>query len=502
MQRSPNPLDSVPNQHSRHVGTKTIQGASLMVLRTLVLYPVGFVGEVLLARLLSPQDFGVYAVASFVTVTLSGVLEVGLAASLIQRPEEPLDEEYQVLFTFQFLTITAFVLLTFLGSPLILPLLNLQVAARWTLLALLLCPWISSLGTMSCVKLERELRYALFAKMDVFRGFTYVGAAVTVAFLGAGVWSFVIAIILSTLVKTWVAFSAAPWPVGFRLRAAGLKETLRFGAMFQLSSLTSLFRDHIGVVLGGPLFGVQSVGYLNWAKNTTYYTSQIFTQVVSRVAFPSISRVQDDRESVREMTQVMLKYVNLFTFPVICIFAALIPEFVSVMYTNKWVPAIPAFYWYSVRMVGSNVTTLFISVLNAVGKIRVSLRILVCWTVLDWTLAVVFSPILGFSGIAAAYGVSVIPVCLWLMIEMNGVVKLDFWGGIFRPLLFSIGAGLFVALVKPLFPASWLSIVVLAASGFAMFAAPLAIWEGSALVAEGKVFLGSVLKSRDHPESC
>ena len=120
--------------------------------------PVGFVGEVLLARLLSPQDFGVYAVASFVTVTLSGVLEVGLAASLIQRPEEPLDEEYQVLFTFQFLTITAFVLLTFLASPLIFPLLNLQVAARWTLLALLLCPWISSLGTMSCVKLERYLR--------------------------------------------------------------------------------------------------------------------------------------------------------------------------------------------------------------------------------------------------------------------------------------------------------------------------------------------------------
>ena len=63
-----------------------MQGASLMVLRTLVLYPVGFVGEVVLARLLAPEDFGVYALASFVTVTLAAVLEVGLAASLIQRP--------------------------------------------------------------------------------------------------------------------------------------------------------------------------------------------------------------------------------------------------------------------------------------------------------------------------------------------------------------------------------------------------------------------------------
>ncbi len=80
-----------------------------MVLRTLVLYPVGFVGEVVLARLLAPEDFGVYALASFVTVTLAAVLEVGLAASLIQRPDEPRDEEYQTLFTLQILAITALV---------------------------------------------------------------------------------------------------------------------------------------------------------------------------------------------------------------------------------------------------------------------------------------------------------------------------------------------------------------------------------------------------------
>ena len=481
----------------RHdVGMKTMQGASLMVLRTLVLYPIGFVGEVLLARLLAPQDFGVYAVASFVTVTLAGVLEVGLAASLIQRPQEPQDEEYQTLFTIQTVGITVLVLSVFLAAPLLFPLFRLDTNIRWTLLVLLLCPLISSFGTTSCVKLERDLRYPVFARMDVLRGLTYVLSAVSLAFLGAGAWSFVAAIVLSTLVKTGVAFRASPWPVAFRLKLTGMGPTLRFGAIFQLSTLTSLFRDHIGVVLGGPLFGVQSVGYLNWAKNTTYYTSQIFTQVVSRVAFPSISRVQQDWQAVRQMTQSILKYVNLFTFPVICLFAALIPEFVSVFYTDKWIPAIPAFYFYSLRMIGSNITTIYISVLSAVGKVNTSLRILIWWTLADWALALALCPFYGFTGIAMAYGLSVIPISVWLVLELNSLVRIDLWRSFSLPLILSCSAAALVWIVKPRFPVSWVSVSLLAATGLLAFLVALLLLEKKVLLAEGKTFLGSVLKGR------
>lgn len=467
-----------------------------MVLRTVVLYPIGFAGEVLLARLLTPQDFGIYALASFVTVTLANVLEVGLAASLIQRPQEPRDEEYQTLFTLQILGITVLVVAAFFSVPFLFPLFALDVSIRWTLLALLLCPWISSLGTISCVKLERDLRYAVFARMDVLRGLTYVVSAVSLAFLGARAWSFVVAIVLATLVKSWVAFREAPWPLRFRLQLAGMGQTLRFGMLFQLSTLTSLFRDHIGVVLGGPVFGVQPVGFLNWAKNTTYYTSQIFTQVVSRVAFPSISRVQDDSGAVRQMTQMILKYVNLFTFPVIGLFAALIPEFVAVFYTEKWTPAIPAFYFYSLRMIGSNITTIYISVLNALGQVNSSLRILVWWTLGDWILSLVLCPFYGFTGIAMAYGFSVIPVSCWLLAKLNSIVRIDLWNSLYQPLLLSCAAAAAVWLGKVYFTASWISITLLALTGALAFLLSLVLLERKVLLAEGKQFFSSIVKGR------
>jgi O-antigen/teichoic acid export membrane protein len=476
------------------VGLKTMQGASLMVLRTLVLYPVGFAGEVCLARLLSPQDFGIYAIASFVTVTLAGVMEVGLAASLIQRPEEASDREYQILFTFQIVSISVLVLVVFFAAPWFFPLLNLDVRIRWTVLILLLCPWISSFGTISNVKLERKLRYAVFAKIDVFRGLTYVTVSVGLAYLGAKWWSFVAAIIASTLVKTWVTYRTEPWPLGFRFSLSGMGKTLHFGILFQLSTLTSLFRDHIAVTLGGPLFGPQSVGYLNWAKNTTYYTSQIFTQVVSRVAFPSISRIQHDSKAVGQMTESILKYVNFFTFPAIFVFAALIPEFVATVFTDKWQAAIPAFYFMSLRMVGSNFTTLYVSVLNGLGQVKASLRILVWWTIADWTLAVVLCRWFGFTGIAIAYGLSVLPISCWLIYELSRFASVRLRVSFFLPLLLSLAVSLPIQILKTQFPVTPLTTFGLAFVGLLAYLLLLIIVEGRTLLVEGRLFLQSVYR--------
>ncbi len=492
-------MTKVPeSMNAREVGHKTIQGASLMVLRTLVLYPIGLVGEVGLARLLTPVDFGIFGLASFITVTLAGVLEVGLAASLIQRREEPRADEYQTLFTLQLAAVTFLVLLVFGLAPWFFPLLNFDVRIRWVVLALLLNTWVSSFGTNSVVKLERHLNYAVFARMDVMRALTYVLVAVPMAYWGAGAWSFVAAIVASSVVKTWVVYRSAPWPIAFRLRLRGMKNTLHFGMLFQLSTLTSLFRDHIAVVLGGPLFGTQAVGYLNWARNTNYYTSQIFTQVVSRVAFPSISRIQSDRDAVGRMTSLIFKYVNIFTLPVILVLAVLIPEAVKVVFTDKWAPAIPAFYWFALRMIGSNLTTLFVSVLNALGKVKKSLRILIWWTFLDWLLAVWLIRPYGFTGIAIAYGVSVVPVSFWLWLVILRELRMDGIRTFLSPLLCGSAAAAVVYVLKTMMAPSWFSLGLLGLCGALLYLGLLWIWEGKILLGEGRAFLDAVMKRQPY----
>ena len=485
------------------VSARTMQGASLMLLRMAASYPVLFLGEVWLARLLEPRDFGIVAMAGFFTVTLATVLEVGLAAALIQRPRPPAREEFQTFFSLQLLVISVLVVGLFLLAPRLLGWLDLDASLRWILLALLPCPWISGLGAMSCVRLDRSLRYGVFAKMDVLRVLTYVGVALPLAFWGWGAWSLAIAIVASTAVRSAVAFQAAPWPIGIRLQVSGMGKILRSGVLFQASTLTSLFRDHIPVLLAGPRFGSQAVGYLNWAKNMTFYSSQAITQAVSRVTFPSVSRIQQDPQAVRQMAQTTLKYVNLLTFPGILIFAALIPEFVQVVFTSKWAPAIPAFYYYSIRMLGSNINTLYIAVLNGLGKIEISLRILAWWTVLDWTLALALCSRFGFTGVAMAYAIGVIPIAAWLVLQLNKLVKVDFLRCFVFPLAVSGAAATAVWLTKGIGQPSWLTLCGWVVGGLGLHVLLLLAIEGRSLLGDIRVFLTTLARRefRDLPET-
>lgn len=479
------------------VSAKTMQGASLMLLRMAASYPILFLGEVWLARLLAPQDFGVFAMAGFVTVTLATVLEVGLVAALIQRPKPPTREELQTFFSLQLLVISVLVGGLFLLAPRLLGWLALDASFRWILLALLPCPWISGLGAMSCVRLDRSLRYGVLAKMDVLRVLAYVGVALPLAFWGWGVWSLVIAIVASTVVRSAVAFQAAPWPVGLRLAFSGMGKTLRSGVLFQASTLTSLFRDHIPVLLAGPRFGPQAVGYLNWAKNMTFYSSQAITQAVSRVTFPSVSRIQQDPRAVQQMAQTSFKYVNLITFPGILIFAALIPEFVQVVFTSKWAPAIPAFYFYSIRMLGSNISTLYIAVLNGLGRIGISLRILFWWTVLDWALALALCSWFGFTGVAMAYAIGVIPIAAWLVLQLNKLAKVDFLRSFVFPLAVSGVAATAAWLAKSGSQASWLTLAGWSAGGLLFYILLLLLIEGRSLLGDIRVFLATLAQRED-----
>ena len=172
----------------------------------------------------------------------------------------------------------------------------------------------------------------------------------------------------------------------------------------------------------------------------------------------------------------------------------MIPEFVQVVFTSKWAPAIPAFYFYSIRMLGSNISTLYIAVLNGLGKIEVSLRILVWWTVLDWALALALCSWFGFTGVAMAYAIGVIPIAGWLVLQLHSLVKVDLIQSFLLPLAVSGAAATGVWLVKSVSQASWLTLAGWIAGGLVFYILLLLLIEGRALLADIRVFLATLAR--------
>ncbi|MBI3951163.1 MAG: oligosaccharide flippase family protein [Acidobacteria bacterium] len=420
---------------------RTIKGVVAMFLRQFIVMPVSLVASVLLARLLQPNDFGIYAIASFWIYIIVGFRDLGFGAALIQQRSEPSRSEWNTIFTFQ----SIFVLLTvaglyFLAGPLT-AFYQMDPRMIWVIRGLSLVLLIGLLGSVPNVILERRLAYDVIAKIDGAATLLFHASAVGLALMGFGVWSFIHAAIASELVRAVLLFWRSSWRIGFSWNKSFLRSALKFGSLYQLGGLTSLLRDNIAPLLAGPLFGLGAVGYLKWAERTAYLTSQVFTQIVTRVSFPSFSRMQDHPEEISQAVEKMLRYLMLATAPTLAVGAALIPWIIDFVFTNKWEPATVAFYLLTVRMLGGNITTPFIGVLNATGRVTTSLRILSLWTITDWGLALVFTRLWGFNGVAAAYALGIALPVVWLLREFRRVAPINLKYALGHPVAAGVIAG-------------------------------------------------------------
>ncbi len=465
------------------VRDRTVKGVVAMFLRQFVVMPVGLLATIVLARLLHPDDFGIYAIANFWIYLIIGFRDLGFGAALIQQRAEPAREEWNTMFTFQ----CAVVFITVVGLYVLAPSLahsyRLDPRMVWVIRGLSLILLIGLLGSVPNVMLERRLAYETIARIEVAAMLTFHLSAVGLALLGFGVWSFIDAAIASETLRALLLFRRSGWRPGFAWKGVFLKSALRFGSLYQLGGLTSLLRDNIAPLLAGPLFGPTAVGYLKWAERTTYLTSQVFTQIATRVSFPSLSRLQDHREEMGRAVEKMLRYLMLTTTPALAVAAALIPWIIHFVFTDKWQPAIIAYYWLTLRMMGGNITTPFIGVLNALGRVTASLRILMVWTGIDWILALALTPLLGFNGVAVAYAIGVVVPVVWLLGQIRAIARLDLRYTVGRPLL----AGLIVGAAARMVGrgiTDLLSLIVVALLGLFLYPLVMAMIEGHRFLGE------------------
>lgn len=471
---------------------RTAQGIIALFMRQIVIYPIALVGSILLARLLHPAEFGIYAIASFVVMTVASFSDVGLGAAFIQRAEPPSLREQRTLFTCQSgVAVTLFALLYAL-APQIVRFYSLEAGTTWVFRVLSLNLLLGTFATIPAIRLERGLAYRQFAILDVINALIYQPLIIALAWFGYGVWSFVIGGVACVLIRSLILYGLAPWPIGFAWDTSLLRESLKFGGFFQLSSLTALLRDNLVALLAGPVFGPRAVGYLNWAHGTALLSSQIFTQLTSRVMFPSLSRLNEDPDSARRMIEKSLRYLMLGTLPILGWLVVFMPEIVHYIYTDKWQAGIPAFYWYALGMLGGHFTTVLDGALKAAGQVKRSLIIMTSWTAVDWLLAVIFIHLWGFYGVAIAHGLAVWLAAGLLVHATEQRFAVDYRSSVLIPGEAAVAMTALLVLVRLSLPHHLVTALILGALGLGVYALLLWAMEGKALVADVKTMIALV----------
>jgi len=388
--------------HLPELKKRSLTGIRSLTLRQIASKAVFLIGSIVLARLLAPSVFGVFAIVTFAMAFFSTLGDVGIGASLIQKKEEPTEEELSTLFWLQQILVGLVVAAAAAAAPFLTTAYpSLPPAAPWLLRAMALSFAFTALKTIPSILLERKLRFGPIALIDITENVVFQGTAISMAALGFGVWSLVAASIGKGFTGALLFYIISPWRPRARFDIRAVKKLLRFGLPFQGNTLLNFVKSAVTPLFVGIYAGASAVGYLNWAR--TFATAPLMiSESFARVAFPAFSRLQARKDILADAVERSMRSMTMVMFPAALIMAALAPQAVRIIFTGKWLPAIWAFYFYAAAPLFAGIAMPLYSGILSLGKATILLKLSALLVLLEWGLGVPMVLLFGFTGLAAA----------------------------------------------------------------------------------------------------
>jgi O-antigen/teichoic acid export membrane protein len=385
------------------VTKRSIKGIFALTSRTFVVQLVSFASNLLLTIFLSPAVFGVYFVVSAAIAFLSYFSDIGLAAALIQKKEEITEEELRTTFTIQQVLVVTVVLLALALSPLIAKFYNLKAEEILLYQALAISFFLSSLKTIPSIILERGLHFEKLVVPQIVEVLFFSVTAVVFAFAGFGVTSFTLAVLARGISGLIAIYVIQPWRIGLGFSRASAKKLLSFGIPFQANSFLGLIKDDLFVAYLGKALPIAQVGYIGFAQKWAYMPLRLIMDNVIRITFPSFSRLQHEKDVLKKALEKALFASCYIIFPAVTGLVIMSPYFLQfIPKYQKWEPALLSLVFFSFNAMLSSVSTPLTNALNAIGKIKISLYLMIFWTVATWVLTPILIVIYGFNGVSIA----------------------------------------------------------------------------------------------------
>jgi O-antigen/teichoic acid export membrane protein len=173
----------------------------------------------------------------------------------------------------------------------------------------------------------------------------FIGSAtgLAMAYYGYGVWSLVGLQLITQLTTSILIWSKANWTPQWAFSFTRIKYHWSFGYKLLLSSLLNVTFTEVYSVLIGKRFSVQSLGYYNRAKTYNSYPVDLISQVVSKVSYPLLSKMKEDKEGVSRTYQSILRSIFFIVTPLMFTLCVLAKPIFLLLFTEKWLDAVPYF---------------------------------------------------------------------------------------------------------------------------------------------------------------
>ncbi len=411
---------------------------------------LGLVANLVVTILLSPAIFGMYITVMSLISVLNYFSDIGLAASLVQKKETSHDD-FTTTFTIQQLLVIIVVCIGFLGTEFVRSFYKLPTEAIYLYWALLIGFFSSSLKTIPSILLERKIAFQKIVLVQIVESTVFYITIIGLALLKFGLTSFTIAVLLRSLAGLILIYFISPWKPTFGFSRKSFHTLLSFGVPFQASSFLALFKDDLITLFLGKVIGFEGVGYIGWAKKWAEAPIRIIMDNISKVLFPVLSQLQNDKEKIKRLIEKIMFYQTALLTPAILGLAMEMDDVIHVIPKYaKWAPALPLLYIFCISAFFASFSSPLINLMNSLGKAKIPFIFMFIWTIATWIFTPLFTHYFGYYG----FPITVMIISLssvFVVRKAQEFVSFRILASIYKPFFSTMAMGVVMFFVKQIY---------------------------------------------------
>ena len=379
------------------VGSLIVQGSYSAAL--------GFVAFLILTIKSGVYLLGIYNTVLAMMSFFNYFTNLGLAAAIVQKKEIEEIDLNTAFFIQLILSVGAVVVGFFLTSNLFRLYKDLPYEAVYLYWAVLFSFFLLSLKTIPSVLLEKKIKIYKVVLIQAIENTVFYLCVIVFSLLGWEIYSLVMAVLLRSLVGLIGIYLLNPWFPKPMFSFKSAKSLLSYGIPFQGNSFLAMIKDDLLIIYLGGAIGLKNLGYVTFGKKYGEFSIRLIMDSINRVAFPLFSRFQKEKELLKKSLERVLFYESFLIFPMVIGALFIFDSLLKIIpgYYAKWNSALFSFYFFSLSAFFISLSTPFINLFNAVGRIKLSLCFMILWTVLIWLLVPLFIKLFGYNGISVAF---------------------------------------------------------------------------------------------------
>lgn len=425
-----------------HLKTKIISGIFWNITQLVISRMFAFIIKLVLARLLFPEEFGLVGMATVFTSFIQIFNDLGVGGALVQRKDEDLREAHfhTAFWTGIVWSIGIYLLIAFVVAPL---------AASFYDEPLLrsLIP-ILSIGVLSSpvnlvhkAQLTKDMNFKKLAFINnapvIFSGVV----AITLAFMGFGVWSLVFNSVASFVIAMPLYFHATRWMPKLIWEKQAFKDVFGFGIFTTGTQFLNVLMSNIDYLLIGKLLSAAALGKYTLAFVLTDTFRNQMTTMINRVMYPVYGKKQGDPKALRNFYFKVVKYNSICIYPVMLFLIILGEPFVTGIFGQKWIETVPPLKVLAFSVMIHILVNSHAILIRGLGKARLEMRIQFLKAVLYVPTIAVGIYFYGTVGAAWAYvfnKVLEVIIAQYYLKKLVDITPLDLFMTMRPPLLASI----------------------------------------------------------------